>query len=352
MHFKNNFVNKKNDFQVIDLTDSLSEIPEEILRQNNFKNETNPSDKMKKYLENGGCEKMSDFSAKKNEISILEKNRMSEILSEQKNRNSDLFDYKYDYNNFPIEKKTSNEMKFNSLKFNNYNTDSYLNINKNNENEKNYKDDLYNYVNSDENEYIEDETLIKKKNSKENNQEENSTKKSESQDIKILKTSNNVFIEGSKTDLKLNDHVYDGSIKILKYISEGAQAKVYLGLIEEIGKYVAIKRYSIIENDDDLISKINAECEFIKSLDHPNIIKYYDIELNERNNFTTIDLIMEYVDGLCLKDYVNSEDFIYLDKEEKNNMIKFIIKNILNGIAYLHSNKIIHRDLKVNYFFF
>lgn len=83
--------------------------------------------------------------------------------------------------------------------------------------------------------------------------------------------------------LNEGDYIYDNSIRIVKYIAEGAQAKVYIGLIEEIDKYVAIKRYTLVNYDDVMIEKIEAEFENVRGLEHPNIIKYFDIEFN---NFT------------------------------------------------------------------
>jgi hypothetical protein len=76
------------------------------------------------------------------------------------------------------------------------------------------------------------------------------------------------------------DYIYDGSIKIVKYLAEGAQAKVYIGLIEEIGKYVAIKRYNVSNCEQSFINKISSEFENIKELDHNSIIKYFDVEFN------------------------------------------------------------------------
>lgn len=168
------------------------------------------------------------------------------------------------------------------------------------------------------------------------------------QGINILKSANNLLNEFNKVNLKEGDYIYDDSIRIIKYISEGAQAKVYLGLIEEIGKYVAIKRYTLMEQDEKLIDKVTAECEIVKALEHPNIIRYFDVEINYVNNMTTIDLIMEYCEGFSLKDFILSNDFSQAKlNEEKFNKIKFIIKNLLEGISFLHNNKIIHRDLKV-----
>ena len=88
-----------------------------------------------------------------------------------------------------------------------------------------------------------------------------------------------VIIDNNFT-LKEGDYIYDYSIKIIRFLSEGGQARIYLGLIEEIDKYVAIKRYSMPNYDQTLVDKIMLECEMLKSLEHDNIIKYFDVEIN------------------------------------------------------------------------
>jgi hypothetical protein len=225
----------------------------------------------------------------------------------------------------------------------NSNSDKEININNNN-NETNNNDYSKNKENEKEKEIEIGNNKIQK----------NTYKKKQSREIEItvIKNNTNIKIEGEQKllDLKFGDFIYDDNIKIIKYLSEGAQAKVYLGQIIEIDKLVAIKRFTIIEedNENDLLKKINSECDFIKTLDNENIIKYYDIEVTNKDNYTNIDLIMEYLEGYTLKDFLKSEDFIYLDKEENEKLIRIIIKKILSGLAYLHENKIIHRDLKVN----
>jgi hypothetical protein len=78
--------------------------------------------------------------------------------------------------------------------------------------------------------------------------------------------------------LKEDDYIYDNSIRIIKYISEGAQAKIYLGLIEEINKYVAIKRYTLPKYDKEVIEKITKENEILKNLENEYIVKYFDVD--------------------------------------------------------------------------
>ena len=78
--------------------------------------------------------------------------------------------------------------------------------------------------------------------------------------------------------LQEDDYIYDNSIRIIKYISEGAQAKIYLGLIEEINKYVAIKRYTLPKYDKEIIDKITKEFETIKNLENEHSVKYFDVD--------------------------------------------------------------------------
>jgi hypothetical protein len=98
--------------------------------------------------------------------------------------------------------------------------------------------------------------------------------------LKIEESTNSHILLEPNYTLTAGAYIYDNSIRVVKFLAEGAQAKLYLGHIEEIDKLVAIKRYNIVKYDQSLADKITLECDILKSLDHDNIIKYFDVEFN------------------------------------------------------------------------
>jgi calcium-dependent protein kinase len=76
--------------------------------------------------------------------------------------------------------------------------------------------------------------------------------------------------------------------------------------------------------------------EMLLQLDHPNVIKIYDI-VEDLNN---IYIVQEYCEGSDLFHFILSRK---LFSEE---LVKAIIKQILEALLYLHLNSIVHRDVK------
>jgi len=133
------------------------------------------------------------------------------------------------------------------------------------------------------------------------------------------------------------------SIQIKNKIGKGAYGEVYLGEDIYTNKKYAIKKISKRKLlDSEMNLNFKNELKILKNLKpHPNIIKFHSIESTILNHY----IIEEYCNGGNL-DQVIKKKITLEHKTFSEDEAKYIIKNILQGISNLHSQNIIHRDLK------
>ena len=124
--------------------------------------------------------------------------------------------------------------------------------------------------------------------------------------------------------------------KILDHLGTGGMATVWLGYDTILDRQVAIKTFKIDANDEDAVKRFNREAKAVTSLSHSNIVSIYDVE-NEGEFYY---LILEYVKGMTLKDYMIKNPRIPIET------IVHIAKQIASGLSHAHQNGIIHRDIK------
>lgn len=90
---------------------------------------------------------------------------------------------------------------------------------------------------------------------------------------------------------------------------------------------------------EDERKKLKNEAEILRKMDHPNIIKLYEIFEDKKYYY----IIMEFLTGGELFEKITDEDF-YGDFTEKD--AANIMQQVFRGINYCHANNIVHRDLK------
>ncbi|KAL6450389.1 BCK1 Serine/threonine-protein kinase BCK1/SLK1/SSP31 [Candida maltosa Xu316] len=122
-------------------------------------------------------------------------------------------------------------------------------------------------------------------------------------------------------------------------IGRGSFGDVYLGLNVTTGEMLAVKQVVWCRNNNkEGLEALYKEIETMKDLNHVNIVQY--LGCDQQNNIYS--LFLEYVAGgsiaSCLKSYGKFEE----------PLIRFITKQVLLGLEYLHQNNIIHRDLKAD----
>lgn len=126
--------------------------------------------------------------------------------------------------------------------------------------------------------------------------------------------------------------------KILSYLlsdillGRGSYSKVYLGYTINNEK-CAIKIISSIGLNNSTKEKLLDEAKILRNLNHPNIIKLYDIY----EDIGEIYIIMEYCENTMLK---------LMDQKLSEIKIKYYIKQLVDGLYYLQKRNIVHRDIK------
>ncbi|NP_001371153.1 uncharacterized protein LOC627035 isoform X1 [Mus musculus] len=121
--------------------------------------------------------------------------------------------------------------------------------------------------------------------------------------------------------------------RVLSYLGEGAYGTVKLALHLKTEALVAIKMVEISQKTIDVIL---AELEVLKTLNHPNIIRLFQVLLTSSH----VNFILEYASGGSLLDLI--EEHGPLQEEEA----KKIFGEILAAVKYCHNIDIIHGDIK------
>ncbi|XP_071743359.1 serine/threonine-protein kinase MARK2 isoform X9 [Lepeophtheirus salmonis] len=147
-----------------------------------------------------------------------------------------------------------------------------------------------------------------------------------------LKNKDGSRVSGRRTDQE--PHI--GKYRLLKTIGKGNFAKVKLARHTATGKEVAIKIIDKTQLNPGSLQKLFREVRIMKTLDHPNIVKLFQVIETEK----TLYLVMEYASGGEVFDYL----VLHGRMKEKEARAKF--RQIVSAVQYCHQKKIIHRDLK------
>ena len=143
--------------------------------------------------------------------------------------------------------------------------------------------------------------------------------------------------------ISISNRLFINEIKEIpkkKYITQkllgvGTYGQVFLVQNKYTKEYFAMKE--IPKTSEDLLSdnEIMDEIEILKNLDHPDIVRITEF-YNTENSYYLINEYCKY-----------GELYEQVKNEFSETQIAVMFRQILSGIAYLHSNNIIHRDLKL-----
>ena len=129
-------------------------------------------------------------------------------------------------------------------------------------------------------------------------------------------------------------------------IGQGTYGRVFLGMNATTGEFLAVKEVEVnpraASGDKakmrEMVAALDQEIDTMQHLDHNNIVQYLGCERKE----TSISIFLEYISGgsigSCLRKHGRFEESV----------VSSLTRQTLSGLAYLHREGILHRDLKAD----
>ncbi|KAF8446217.1 kinase [Boletus edulis BED1] len=123
-----------------------------------------------------------------------------------------------------------------------------------------------------------------------------------------------------------------------RFIGAGAFGSVYLAVNLDSGSLMAVKeiKFQELSGLPNLYSQIKDELSIMEMLHHPNVVEYYGIEVHRDKVY----IFEEYCQGGSLAALLEH------GRIEDESIIQLYTMQMLEGLAYLHSKGIVHRDIK------
>lgn len=135
-------------------------------------------------------------------------------------------------------------------------------------------------------------------------------------------------------------------IEFLHRIGRGAFGEVFAARNNATGETIAVKRLVVSKDQQcrdtsKMLQKLEREITVMRELDHPNIVKYLGAERREDG----LDIFMELAEDGSVGTLIRRDGPLTEDTA------KNLVGQLLRGLAYLHSKRIAHRDLKCDNLF-
>ncbi|KAJ8601557.1 hypothetical protein CTAYLR_005244 [Chrysophaeum taylorii] len=134
----------------------------------------------------------------------------------------------------------------------------------------------------------------------------------------------------------MSSEVIGGTYTLGGVIGRGGQAVVHQAWQRKTGAFVAIKKLKVKGPDGGSLESIATEIELLSKLDHPNIVKYFDVVDDDGH----LHIVLEYMENGSLasvrKHFGNFSEPV----------CAMYMRQVLAGLDYLHAQGVLHRDIK------
>jgi len=137
-------------------------------------------------------------------------------------------------------------------------------------------------------------------------------------------------LRSGRTKFRLGPYI------VTDFIAQGGMGQVYKAVHEMMGREVALKVLPLSKATPDAIASFEHEVKVQAKLDHPNLVRAHDAGRDGNVYY----LVTEYVPGSDLRRLIRSQGCLS-EKQAAS-----VISAAARGLAYAHSQGLIHRDVK------
>lgn len=132
-----------------------------------------------------------------------------------------------------------------------------------------------------------------------------------------------------------------GRYKLRNLLGEGEMNSTYLA------EHTRMKRLCVIKvlpankaRDTSCLGRFDREVQAVASLDHPNIVRVYDVDTETEGGVETHFLVMEYIVGQDIE--------MLLESKQQLAVVEAVdyIRQAAEGLSHAHENGLVHRDIK------
>lgn len=122
---------------------------------------------------------------------------------------------------------------------------------------------------------------------------------------------------------------------VLELVGEGSFGRVYKGRKRYSGQVVALKFMPKVGRTEKELRNLKREIEIMRDLQHPNIVQLFDSFETD----TEVVVVTEYAEGQLFQ-------ILEDDGSLPENQVQEIACQLVSALYYLHSHRILHRDMK------
>lgn len=153
-----------------------------------------------------------------------------------------------------------------------------------------------------------------------------------------LRSNNRSVISSPSVSTRNAKSVLSDKYMLGEELGRGAYGQVYKGLDTRTGDTVAIKQMSLSGISQENLQSVMGEIELLKNLNHKNIVKY----LGSFKTRTHLYIILEFMENGSLASIIKPTKFGAFPES----LVAVYIAQVLQGLAYLHDQGVVHRDIK------